>query len=56
MSKLNKILIILGSAVIGGLSGACLAFPDQAVTFAGISGCIATLIGIFTGVSLKKES
>lgn len=56
MSKLNKILIIVASAAIGGLSGATVVFPDMAVMLSAISGSIATIVGIITGISLKKES
>lgn len=52
---MNKILIIVGMAVIGGLSGGAIVFPEQAVLLSALSASVATVIGIITGVSLKKD-
>lgn len=55
MSKLNKVLIIVGCAAIGALNGCSIVFPAQALMYSGISIGVAGIIGAITGISLKKE-
>lgn len=56
MATYKKVLVIIGSALVGGLGGAAIAFPDMAALFAGISGGIGLVVAAITGISLVKGS
>jgi hypothetical protein len=56
MSKLNKVLVIVGCGVVGALNGCSIVFPSQVLMYSGISIGVAGIIGAITGISLRKES
>lgn len=56
MSKAIKITILVSSSVVGFLSGASIVWPDNVVLFSTISGSIAAIVAVITGISLKKDS
>lgn len=54
MKTWQKIVAIIGGAVVGGLGVAAVLYPDMAQLFGGISGSVGMLITTVTGVALVK--
>lgn len=54
MTTSKKVIIIVGSALVGALGGAAIAFPDLSVIFASVSGLVGLIVATITGVSLVK--